>query len=174
EHDHVDKRWMFDASMRMPFLVRYPKEIQPNSLNSDIVNNVDFAPTFVEAAGGTPALILDGKSLLPVLTQGKRHHKDYVYGEMTTRGIINGSESYGIRSIRSQEFKYIWNFTPETVFTNACTKSDIFKSWQARAETDEWAATLVQRYQHRPEVELYHIQKDPLEMQNLADDPAYT
>lgn len=43
EHDHVDKRWMFEESLKMPFLVRYPKEIAANSINDDIINNVDFA-----------------------------------------------------------------------------------------------------------------------------------
>lgn len=52
EHDYIDKRWMYDESMRMPFLIRYPKRFKP-SVNQDVVNNVDFAPTLLELAGVT-------------------------------------------------------------------------------------------------------------------------
>ncbi len=163
----------YDTGLQSACIARWPGKVPAGTVNNAMIEYVDFVPTFVEAAGGTPTLILDGQSLLGVLTQGKTHHKDYVYGEMTTRGIINGSDTYGIRSIRSRQFKYIWNFTPETTFTNACTKNAIFKSWQAKAETDPRAAILVDRYQRRPEVELYNIKTDPLELWNLADDPAY-
>ena len=98
--------------------------------------------------------------------------KQYVYGEMTTRGIINGSTTFGIRSIRSRQFKYVWNFTPEIKFQNAATKSAIFSSWRAKAESDADAAEKVRRYENRPGEELYDVVKDPYEWNNLADDPA--
>lgn len=44
EHDYMDKRWMYEESMRMPFLVRYPKLIKAGSTNGDLINNTDFAP----------------------------------------------------------------------------------------------------------------------------------
>ena len=92
---------------------------------------------------------------------------------MTTRGINNGSDYFGIRSIRSRRFKYVWNFTPEIKFQNACTNSNIFKSWQAKAISDADAADKVRRYEHRPEEELYDITNDKYEWNNLADDPKY-
>ncbi|MHC4755176.1 MAG: sulfatase family protein [Planctomycetota bacterium] len=99
--------------------------------------------------------------------------KQYVFGEMTTRGINNGSEHFGIRSIRSRKFKYIWNFTPEIKFQNVCTNAPIFKSWRAKAQSDSDAADKVRRYEHRPEEELYDVTKDQYEWNNLADDPKY-
>ncbi|MCA9217718.1 MAG: sulfatase, partial [Planctomycetales bacterium] len=51
EHDYIDKRWMYEESLRMPFIVRYPKELPTNSTLDDIVNNVDFAPTILDLAG---------------------------------------------------------------------------------------------------------------------------
>ena len=51
EHDYIDKRWMYEESLRMPFIVRYPELIKPATVNEDIVNNVDFAPTLLELAG---------------------------------------------------------------------------------------------------------------------------
>jgi len=52
EHDYIDKRWMYEESLRMPFIVRYPKRFKP-AVSDDIVNNVDFAPTLLELAGVT-------------------------------------------------------------------------------------------------------------------------
>jgi uncharacterized sulfatase len=100
-------------------------------------------------------------------------HKQYVFGEMTTRGIINAPEHFGIRSIRSKKFKYVWNFTPDVKFQNACTQSDIFESWRQKAATDPDAADKVRRYEHRAGEELYDIIKDPYEWNNLADNPKY-
>ena len=163
----------YDTGLQSAFIARWPGKIPAGTVNRALIEYVDVTPTFVDAAGGTPDPALDGKSLLPVLTQGKQEHKDYVFGEMTTRGINNGSDYFGIRSIRSREYKYVWNFTPEMRFQNACTSSSIFKSWEARAAADARAAELVRRYQHRPGEELYRVTDDPLEMTNLAADPQF-
>ena len=133
-----------------------------------MIEYVDFLPTFIDVAGGQPAAVLDGKSLLPVF-QGKQSHKSLVFGEMTTRGINSGADHFGIRSVRSERFKFIWNFTPEIEFKNACTGSPEFRSWKKAVESgNENAKELVGRYTTRPEFELYDIQSDPLEMNNLA------
>ncbi|MFC1766703.1 sulfatase [Planctomycetota bacterium] len=163
----------YDHGLQSAFVARWPGKIKSGTVNPAMIEYVDVLPTMIEAAGGTPAPILDGKSLLPVFA-GKQRHKEYVFGEMTTRGIINGSETYGIRSVRSERFKYIWNFTPEITFQNACTNSKEFKSWQQQAQAgDTHAMDLVQRYTFRPGVELYDVLKDPLEMNNLAANPEY-
>ncbi len=51
EHNYFDKRFMLEESLRMPFVVRYPPEIEPNTVVDDVVLNVDFAPTFLDYAG---------------------------------------------------------------------------------------------------------------------------
>jgi len=94
---------------------------------------------------------------------------------MTTRGINAGSDSFGIRSIRSKTHRLIVNLTPETEFTNACTTSPEFKSWVKKAEAgDERAAELVRRYQHRPPVELYEVTDGWHGFKNLADSPEHS
>ncbi len=162
----------YDTGLQSAFIARWPGKIQPGAVSDALIEYVDVLPTFIEAAGATPPDDLDGRSLLPVLLGRTRDHKEYVFGEMTTRGIINGSEHFGIRSIRSRRFKYIWNFTPEVPFQNVCTNSGIFASWRAKAATDPDAAEKVRRYEHRPGEELYDVTRDPYEWHNLADDPA--
>ncbi|MCC9641770.1 sulfatase [Rhodopirellula sp. JC740] len=167
----------YDSGLQSGCIVRWPGHVEAGSINPAMMEYIDFLPTWIEIAGGDvesgPATKLDGKSLLPVLA-GEQTHKSLVFGEMTTRGINSGSDHYGIRSVRSDRYKYIWNFTPEVTFQNACTESKEFKSWIKAANAgDTRAAELVSRYQHRPEIEFYDLQKDPLELNNLATDPQY-
>ena len=163
----------YDAGLQNALIARWPGKIEPGSVSDAMIEYVDITPTFVEVAGGTPSNILDGKSYLPILTGKKDHHKDYVYGLMTTRGILNGSDYYGIRTVRSKNFKYIRNLTPKVPFKNIALKSSEFQSWQRKAQTDPDAAEKVRRYQHRPAEELYDITKDPYEWNNLADKPEF-
>jgi len=161
----------YDNGLQSGFIARWPGTIKANSINPAMVEYIDLLPTFIEVAGGTPPASLQGRSLLPVFA-GKESHKEFVYGIMTTKGIINGSDHYGIRSIRSEKFKYIWNLTPDLEFRNACMTAPEFVSWEKRADAgDEKARDLVKRYKVRPPVELYDVVNDPLELHNLADDP---
>lgn len=163
----------YDTGLQSAFIARWPGRIKPGTVSDAMIEYLDVLPTYVEAAGGKPASVLDGKSLLPVLFGKTKEHKEYVFGEMTTRGIYYGSEHFGIRSIRSSKFKYIWNFTPEIKFRNICTKSKIFKSWQEKAVSDADAADKVRRYENRPGEELYDVTKDQYEWNNLAGEPKY-
>jgi len=163
----------YDTGLQSACIARWPGKIAPGTVSDALIEYVDVLPTFVDAAGGTPDEVLDGKSLVPLLLGQTAEHKQHVFGEMTTRGIINGSEHFGIRSVRSRQFKYIWNFTPETPFRNACTKSGIFQSWREKAADDAVAAEKVRRYEHRPGEELYDVGRDPYEWTNLADNPEF-
>ncbi len=67
EHGWFDKRWIFEESLRTPLLVRWPGVTKPGSTSADIVSNVDFAQTFLEAAGLPIPADMQGRSLVPVL-----------------------------------------------------------------------------------------------------------
>ena len=62
EHDYFDKRFMLEESLRMPFVVRYPREIRPGTVLGDIILNVDFAATFLDYAAAPPAEAMQGRS----------------------------------------------------------------------------------------------------------------
>ncbi len=62
EHGLYDKRLMYEESLRMPFLARYPREIKAGSVNSDILLNIDFAHTFMDFAGLGRDQYMDGES----------------------------------------------------------------------------------------------------------------
>jgi arylsulfatase A-like enzyme len=67
EHGWFDKRWIFEESLRMPLLVRWPGATKSGSVNKDLVSNVDFAETFLDAAGLPIPAEMQGHSLIPVL-----------------------------------------------------------------------------------------------------------
>ncbi|RME72070.1 MAG: DUF4976 domain-containing protein [Verrucomicrobia bacterium] len=67
EHGWFDKRWIFEESLRTPLLVRWPGVVKPGSTCSAIVSNVDFAETFLEAAGLPVPERMQGASLVPIL-----------------------------------------------------------------------------------------------------------
>jgi arylsulfatase A-like enzyme len=67
EHGWFDKRWIFEESLRAPLLVRWPGVVKPGSRSARIVSNLDFAETFLEAAGIAVPSEMQGRSLLPLL-----------------------------------------------------------------------------------------------------------
>jgi len=67
EHGLYDKRIMYEEALRMPFLVRWPGQVEPGSTSKGMILNVDFAPTMLEAAGQQPHPEMQGCSFVPLL-----------------------------------------------------------------------------------------------------------
>jgi len=68
EHGWFDKRWIFEESARTPLLVRWPGQIKPGNVNTDLVSHLDLAETFLEAAGVPIPDRMQGRSLLPIFS----------------------------------------------------------------------------------------------------------
>jgi N-acetylglucosamine-6-sulfatase len=72
EHGWYDKRWMFEESLAMPFLIRWPGVVNPGVRSKTLIQNIDYAPTFLEAAGVDIPEDIQGRSIVPVLkNEGK-------------------------------------------------------------------------------------------------------
>lgn len=171
-------KWtLYEAGVKSALIARMPKVIRAGTVSEAIVDYNDIMPTFIELAGGTVPDELDGKSLLPLFDGKRKKVKDHSFSLHSTRGIINGSDFYGIRSVVNEDYRYIWNLTPEVPFknieNNGSRISTWYKSWVKAAETDEVAEGLVQKYSHRPREELYHIKNDKWCLLNLAEDEKY-
>ena len=70
EHGWYDKRWMFEESFKMPFLIRWPGVTEPGSVPAAMIQNIDYAPTFLEMAGAPIPADMQGKSIVPILKGG--------------------------------------------------------------------------------------------------------
>jgi arylsulfatase A-like enzyme len=100
DHGMYDKRFMYEPSIRMPFLVRWPAAIKPGSVNSAIAINCDFAPTFLDLAGAPIPGDMQGRSLRPLL-QGRRPadwRTAMYYRYYHDPGDHNTRAHYGIRT----------------------------------------------------------------------------
>ena len=162
EHDLQDKRWMYDESMRMPFIVRDPKSKQRGVHNDLMINNIDFAPTLIELAGGKAPKYMDGKSFADVF-EGKTpaNWKDEVYYRYWMHMIHHDIPAH--IGVRTKDYKLILfygrHYDEKTMGTPSM--------WWLR---DKGSHKVVQT---PVAFELYDLKKDPMEMKNVANDPAY-
>jgi arylsulfatase A-like enzyme len=170
-------KWnLYDAGLRTPLLAAWPSKIRPGSRTGALVSLVDLLPTLMDAAGGPAPGDIDGRSFLPVLRGARDRHRGEVYAAHTGDGQMNRTPMRGIRTGR---YKYILNLKPETVYRTHISEGgvldgkDYWDSWERRAQSDAGTAALVRRYRERPAEELYDLQRDPWEQQNLAADPRH-
>ncbi len=143
EHGWYDKRWMYEESFRTPLLIRWPGKIQPGSSNSDLVMNLDFASTFLEAAGEEIPQDIQGVSLMPLLKGNTPSdwRKSVYYHYYEYPGAHSVRRHYGVRTDR---YKLIHFYEPFP---------------DRHGALDEW--------------ELYDLESDPREMTSVHDDPKY-
>lgn len=146
EHDKIDKRMGYEEAMRMPFIVHYPKGIKPGRIDA-IVENIDFGPTILDYAGVKIPEYMDGISVKPILNSGKepKGWKDKAYYQYY--GHLSGHYNPGHIAMRTKKYRII-------LYHGMDTKGK--GKWQTPAA---W--------------ELYDLEKDPFEMNNVFDDPAY-
>jgi len=108
DHGWFDKRFMYEESLRMPFLIRYPREIAPGAVSDAMVLNVDFAPTFLDFAGVAVPGDMQGRSIRPVLggkTPGDwRTSMYYQYFEYPAVHMVR--KHYGVRTERYKLIHY--------------------------------------------------------------------
>ena len=136
EHGWFDKRFIYEESFRTPLLVKWDGVITPGSVSDEMVQNLDFAQTLLEAAQVTLPDDMQGESLLPIFegdaASWNRDAAYYHYYEYPSIHMVK--RHYGIVT---KEYKLIHFYY----------------------DIDEW--------------ELYDRKKDPQEMNNVIDDPAY-
>jgi arylsulfatase A-like enzyme len=112
EHGWFDKRWIFEESLRTPLLVRWPGVTKPGTTNPDIVSNLDFAPTFLEAAGVEVPKDVQGRSLVGVL-KGQTPadwRKSFYYHYYEFPGPHSVHRHYGVVTDR---YKLVRFYEPE-------------------------------------------------------------
>ena len=167
----------YEDGVKSAFVARWPGVIKPGSVSNALVEYNDILPTFISAAGGEIPDQLDGVSLLPILKNPSYTGKQYAFSMQTTRGVIKGSDYFGIRSVTDGRYRYICNLSPEVKFSNGVTVAKGLNhwwgSWLQKAKSDPEAAKLVNKYLTRPGEELYDLQVDPDNLTNLADDPEH-
>lgn len=107
EHGWFDKRWMYEESFRMPLLVRWPGVVKAGTAINQLTQNIDFAPTFLEAAGLPVAAEIQGVSLLPLLKGKSVPWRDALYYHYYDGPGEHGvAKHYGVRTERYKLIRF--------------------------------------------------------------------
>ncbi len=116
DHGWYDKRWMYEESMKMPLIVKWPGVTKPGSVNKNLVQNLDYAETFLEIAGAGIPDDMQGRSLVPLLKGEKvedwRSSVYYHYHGFPAVHMV--AKHYGIRTDRYKLIRFYqmdeWEF----------------------------------------------------------------
>lgn len=112
EHGLIDKRHMYEESIRVPLLACCPEMIQPGTKVTQLVQNIDIAPTILEAAGLQTPQEMDGRSFLPLLKGEEVPWRDAIFYEYYwERPFPHTPTVHGIRTDRYKYMRYygIWD-----------------------------------------------------------------
>jgi len=178
------KGQMYEDDFHLPMAACWRDVMKPGRRIDDLVSFIDLAPTFIEAAGTQVHPQMGGHSLMTILTSDadglvETNRNRVVMGRERHDMGREGDKGYPVRCIRTPEYLYVRNFTPdrwpagnpETGFTNvdsSPTKTLILEQHQ-RGDSRHFDLS----FGKRPAEELYNIVSDTECMVNLADDPAY-
>jgi arylsulfatase A-like enzyme len=136
DHGWYDKRFMYKESFKMPLLVRYPGGVKPKTVSDDLVQNLDFASTFLDYAGVEIPADMQGRSIRAILEGNtpKDWRTSVYYHYYEYPGWHSVKRHYGVRTRR-------------------------YKLMHFYDDIDAW--------------EMYDMKKDPDELNNVYNDPAY-
>ncbi len=163
------KTTLFEAGIRVPFLARWPGRIEPGRTTDALISSVDIVPTLLEVAGLPQPEALHGRSFLGLLTGDSADTTARVYAENT---LGQGQRYFPQRALRTRSFKYIRNLRPDIEFRN---NPMIWWAGEmlARWDSDPRARFLLERLVRHEKEELYDLENDPAELNNVAADPAH-
>jgi arylsulfatase A-like enzyme len=110
ENGWFDKRFMYDKSMKTPLMIRWPGHIKPKTKTDAMVQNIDFAPTFLNAAGVDIPNWMQGLSLVPIIT-GKKKSLDRPYLYYHYYEFVKDHTVIPHLGIRGERYKLIYFYT---------------------------------------------------------------
>ena len=188
------KATLYEAGIHVPLAIRWGERVRPGRVVDDLVSLIDLAPTFLEAAGLPLPPAMTGRSLLPLLEAGGSGRLDpsrdaIVAGlERHFPGSRPRGAGYPMRAVRTHEYLYIRNLTPERSpsgdrpgpawppddptggFGDIDGGPSKTLLWEKRADYPILARLA---FSKRPTEELYRVTDDPDNLRNLADQPAF-
>lgn len=182
------KTTLYDTGIKLPLIVKAPGQKQHGKIDDALISWVDITPTILDYASVNTDITFNGNSFRSLLEQDarqnfddnpaeKKHapykdHFDEVYGSHTFHEI---TMYYPMRMVRTRQYKLIWNIAYPLQYP---TGLNIYDSSTNTAIRERKITHLgkrpVSQYEFRAEYELYDIQNDPEEVNNLAKNQRYT
>ena len=175
EHGWFDKRFMYEESLRTPLIIAYPNHIKPGTHTTRLVQNIDYAPTFLDLAGVKKPANMPGRSLMPVFENGDavknwRNSIYYHYYDYPTYHMVRKHD--GVRTERYKLIHFYGRGGLDAVSENKYQRMEgtrehgVLKSLESIGYFEPKDSTV--NYS-----ELYDLQTDPNELNNLYGKPGY-
>ena len=168
------KTTLYEGGMRVPFLVRDPRQSRRDADCNAMINLADITPTILDYANATPKKKgeVQGRSFRKALDKADSDGWDEVYASHTFHEI---TMYYPMRVVRTRNHKLIWNIAHGLPYPFA---SDLWAAptWQdvyKKGPDAMYGKRTVKAYIHRPKFELIDLKEDPYQTDNVADDPRY-
>ena len=163
--DHgLSGKWSLkEQGLRVPFIIRWPGKIKPNTTSETLLTLVDVLPTMLEVSNTEIPSEIDGKSFLETLNGSKMKIHDYVFG-VSTRQNIRECKIFPSRMIRGNRYKLIRNFNSVEVVNSNLGDNPVI---------NEFAKIGAESFPNVPYEELYDLEKDPFQKVNLINNPKY-
>lgn len=169
------KRFMYESGLRIPLIIRFPEKFEnlapgkPGSKTDRIVTFADFAPTVLSLVNVPVPEYMQGKAFLG---GQKEPDPEYAFG---FRGRMDERFDM-IRSVRDKKYRYIRNYMPNKIYGQYIEylwRAPSMQSWEAAFEAGELNEVQSKFWGTKPAEELYDIEADPHNINNLADQPQY-
>lgn len=181
-------KWsVYDWGVRSACIMRWPDSYKANFETDALAQYCDIVPTLIEAAGGEVPDNIDGKSLLPLIKGKTNTHRDKAYFVYNSRDDRKVDPHLSERAVTDGRYKLIWNMTPGNLmgvesingFDFGHKKREVcpqlmYRSWVEQENPTEHTLQMIQRYKYHPEYQLFDLDNDPYEMNNLADNSEYS
>lgn len=166
EHGWFDKRFIFDESFKTPLLIKWPSVIKAGSKNSQMVQNLDFAQTFLEAAGIKAPSDMQGESLIPIFKgQGKNFRDAAYYHYYEYPGIHMVKRHYGIVTEKYKLVHFYYDVDEWELYDRANDKNELKNVYndpkyaKVKAEMHQKLAALRLKYKDSEALDKMYIEK---------------
>ena len=166
------KRTSYEGGVRIPLIIQWAASQQSGRVRDELVSTIDLMPTLLAAAGVEVPSGLAGRSLLPLIAGEAVEWRKRLFTEYHLHSNHN---YYPQRTVRDERYKLIWNLMPDQVNPGYDFTMGRFYSadelGKALAEAPVRVREAYARMRRPPEFELYDLERDPYEFENLAPDP---
>lgn len=169
------KRFMYESGLRIPLIIRVPEKyahLAPGPAGSKtdrLVTFVDFAPTVLSLANIPAPKYMQGKAFLGHHEQSPREYAFSFRGRMDERNDL-------VRSVRNKKYRYIRNYMPHKIYGQYLEylwKAPSMVSWEKAYHAGELNEVQSRFFREKPAEELYDIEADPHNINNLAGQDTY-
>lgn len=163
--DHgISGKWgVAEQGLKVPFIVRWPGVVEANSVSETMLNFVDILPTFLDIIGADIPQDLDGKSFQLTLKGNTDPIHDYIFS-LATKQNIQKCKVFPSRAIRGKRFKFIRNYNSIEVVESNYGSNPVINAFIRKG---------AESFPNVPFEELYDLELDPYQEQNLINNPEY-